>query len=383
MKPYLATDLKVLNRQSVYRLMEKKEVISRSEIARITNISMPTVMKIAAYFLEKGIVSEAGDGVTAIGRKPQMLRFEQSAYYSVGIEYEGDYLRAGMVDLRGRIQRVFQERVVGRFQEVVNDQLFSLVEKVISQSGVPHSRIAGVGMGVPAIVDVDRVTVSAAPTVGILEDVDCKPILAGLSQRLGLPLYLENDTNAAALGEYAISGQAAATDLLYVSLGTGLGAGLIIQGKLCRGHQNFGGEIGFMVFDRNFETDPARRGWLEDKIGLQTLCARYPFLKQIVEEGDDVQRHQKELCALADEVGGYLALAITNINSLLDLDTVVLGGYTTRLLGNLLTDAVNRYLGRLSSCHLVCKQQLCPEPSIVGAALLAMEQKLQDLFSEG
>ena len=116
MKPYLATDLKVLNRQSVYRLMEKKEVISRSEIARITNISMPTVMKIAAYFLEKGIVSEAGDGVTAIGRKPQMLRFEPSAYYSVGIEYEGDYLRAGMVDLRGRIQRVFQERVVGRFQ---------------------------------------------------------------------------------------------------------------------------------------------------------------------------------------------------------------------------------------------------------------------------
>lgn len=231
MKPYLATDLKMMNRQNVYRLLEQKNELSRAEISRITNISMPTVMKIVAHFLETGIVTEAGDGVTAMGRKPQMLRFEPSAYYSVGVEYEGDYLRAGMVDLRGGIALVLQERVMGRFREVMTHQLLSLVEKVIAQSGVERSRIAGVGMGVPAIVDVEKVTVSAAPAVGILEDIDCKPILAGLSERLELPMYLENDTNAAALGEYATGLHDAGTDLLYVSLGTGLGAGLIVPGQ--------------------------------------------------------------------------------------------------------------------------------------------------------
>lgn len=383
MKPYLATDLKMLNRQSVYRLLEKKDELSRAEIARITKISIPTVMKIVAHFLETGIVSEAGDGVTAMGRKPQMLRFEPSAYYSVGVEYEGDYLRAGMVDLRGGIDFVLQERVIGQFQEVVNHQLLSLVEKVISQSDVERARIAGIGMGVPAVVDVERVTVSAAPMVGILEDIDCKPILEGLSEQLKLPMYLENDTNAAALGEYAIGLHDATTDLLYVSLGSGLGAGLIVQGKLCRGRQNFGGEIGFMVFDRSFETNPARRGWLEDHVSLQTICAKYPFFALLMEGKARAEDGEDDLLKLADEIGGYLALAITNINCLLDLDTVVLGGYTARLLGSRLTDAVNRYLARLSSCHLTCKQQLCEEPSIAGAALLATEQKLRDLFSEG
>ena len=218
MKPYLATDLKMMNRQNVYRLLEQKNELSRAEISRITNISMPTVMKIVAHFLETGIVTEAGDGVTAMGRKPQMLRFEPSAYYSVGVEYEGDYLRAGMVDLRGGIALVLQERVMGRFREVMTHQLLSLVEKVIAQSGVERSRIAGVGMGVPAIVDVEKVTVSAAPAVGILEDIDCKPILAGLSERLKLPMYLENDTNAAALGEYAL----AASSAPVISLSEGL-----------------------------------------------------------------------------------------------------------------------------------------------------------------
>lgn len=383
MKPYLATDLKMLNRQSVYRLLEKKDELSRAEIARITKISIPTVMKIVAHFLETGIVSEAGDGVTAMGRKPQMLRFEPFAYYSVGVEYEGDYLRAGMVDLRGGIDFVLQERVIGQFQEVVNHQLLSLVEKVIAQSDVERARIAGIGMGVPAVVDVERVTVSAAPMVGILEDIDCKPILEGLSEQLKLPMYLENDTNAAALGEYAIGLHDATTDLLYVSLGSGLGAGLIVQGKLCRGRQNFGGEIGFMVFDRSFETNPARRGWLEDHVSLQTICAKYPFFALLMEGKARAEDGEDDLLKLADEIGGYLALAITNINCLLDLDTVVLGGYTARLLGSRLTDAVNRYLARLSSCHLTCKQQLCEEPSIAGAALLATEQKLRDLFSEG
>lgn len=383
MKPYLATDLKMMNRQNVYRLLEQKNELSRAEISRITNISMPTVMKIVAHFLETGIVTEAGDGVTAMGRKPQMLRFEPSAYYSVGVEYEGDYLRAGMVDLRGGIALVLQERVMGRFREVMTHQLLSLVEKVIAQSGVERSRIAGVGMGVPAIVDVEKVTVSAAPAVGILEDIDCKPILAGLSERLKLPMYLENDTNAAALGEYATGLHDAGTDLLYVSLGTGLGAGLIVQSRLCRGRQNFGGEIGFMVFDRDFETDPARRGWLENRVSLQTLCGKYPFFARLAEGKACAQEGEETLRALTDEVGGYLALAIANINCLLDLDTVVLGGYTARLLGERLTDAVNRYLARLSSCHLVCKPQLCTEPSIAGAALLATEQKLQALFSDG
>lgn len=383
MKSYLASDLKALNRQSVYKLFERHEELSRAQIARLTKISMPTVMKTISYFLDNGLVAEIGNGVSAMGRKPQMLQLKPTAYHSIGVDYEGTYLKAGLIDLRGGISYVLREETEGPFLSVMERQLPAMIERLICESGIDRATIAGMGLGVPAIVDVDKLIVSAAPTVGILNHINCKPILDSLSAGLQLPIYLENDANAAALGEYFLGMHDVSSDLLYISLGTGIGAGLIVRGNLCRGRQNFGGEIGFMVFEKDYITNPLSKGWLEERVSLQTLCHKYPFLKQFINDNLTGDVHGRELQELSDELAGYLALAISNVNCLLDLEIVVIGGYTIHLLGDRLVDAVNRYLARLSSCRLQCKKQHSTESSIVGSALLASKQKLQELFKAG
>ncbi|HHW31493.1 MAG TPA: ROK family protein [Clostridiaceae bacterium] len=382
MKSYNASDLKDLNREIVYRLLEKKKEIFRAEIARLTGISTPTVLKIISYFLELGLVSEEGECKPSLGRKPQMLRFNADARFSIGVEYEGDFLKVGIVNLEGDLKTSKQKRVSGHFTEVMQKECIPLIKGIVDSSGISWEKIMGVGIGVPAIVDIKNNIVSAAPLVGILHDVDCKPILQELKNQLGLDAFIENDANAGALGEFTIRKLTDASDLVYISLGTGLGAGVVLQGKLRRGVWNSSGEIGYMVYDKNFITSTERSGWLESQVNAHALTKRWPFFSQLF-EGESWKKFEttSDFHLLIDHVAGNLALCIANIYSILDVDVVVLGGISVKLLGPLLIESINRYLSRLNSRNITCQLQKSPEPSVVGAATIAIKEKLKEIFS--
>src|SRR5690554_2751209 len=100
MKPFIASDLKDMNRKTVYYLLAEVGEISKAEIGRRTGISPPTVMKITDFFLKIGLVSEAGEGDSALGRKPQLLRFNADTAYSIGIEYDGQQISIGIINLQ-------------------------------------------------------------------------------------------------------------------------------------------------------------------------------------------------------------------------------------------------------------------------------------------
>jgi predicted NBD/HSP70 family sugar kinase len=382
LKSYISSDLKELNRETVYNVLKSEGEISRAEIVRRTKISPPTVLKIVSYFLEAGFISEAGEGQSSLGRKPQLLLFNPEARFSIGVEYEGDFIKAGIVDLSGNVKASRQKRVYGQFDEVINKELHILIHDLIKDTNIPMKRILGIGIGIPAIVDRDKNVVSAAPLVGILQDVDCNPILRKLSDEFGLDVYIENDVNAAAIGEFIARKMSKTSDLIYISLGTGLGAGVILHGKLRRGITNSCGEIAYAVFDKDFVTSTDRSGWLEGCINVNALTKRWPFFKRVY-EGESFAKYENtsEYHLLIDYVAGNLALEIANMISLLDLDTVILGGTSIKLLGYPLLEAINKYLSRLCSTNVSCKLQQCVEPCIAGSAMISTRKKLKEVFS--
>ncbi len=201
---------------------------------------------------------------------------------------------------------------------------------------------ASVGVGAPGLVDVDGV-LRAAPNLGMAAGL---PIRAGLEARLGVPVQVDNDVTCAAYGEWAVGAAAGAGDVLLVALGTGIGGGLIVGGRLARGAHGYAGEIGHMVVDPNGPPCPCgQRGCWErfasgsglGRLGREAAMAGLaPGVA--ARAGGDAEAVRGEHVTAAAQAGDpgaeaildafawWLALGLANLTNVFDPDRIVLGG---------------------------------------------------------
>jgi predicted NBD/HSP70 family sugar kinase len=365
---FVASNLKEMNRRSVYTLLRAEEEISKAEIARASGISAPTVIKIIDYFKSTGFVVEAGEGSSALGRKPQLLRYEPTAAYSVGAEFDGYHLLLGLVDLSGRVGPLLRRRVAPDARTFLTSELAPAVRDLIAEAGIAPGRVTGLGLGLPGVVGPSPRTLSFAPFVGVDAPLDLSPFLDKLEAELGLPIAVENDANAAALGEYAARGLGEEGDLLYIELGRGLGAGLIMDGRLRKGPRAFAGELGYIVLDPAHSTSTGRPGWLETRMDLSDLWT---------EVSRDGEPTEQSLCRTA----ALLALALTNICVAVDVDLVVVGSAGLTSFVPKLVTALKAELARLSALEVRCEAPLAREPGVAGAAALAAGRWLDGIFA--
>lgn len=378
MRPYVPAHLKDMNRKTVYKLISSVGEISKAEISRQTGISSPTVIKIVNFLIENGFMTEAGEGDSALGRKPQILKFNPDAAFSIGVQLEGDFLRLGIVNLEGKIKILKQMHVTPDLDQIITKELNSHIEDIINESNIPKNKILGVGIGIPGVLDADKYIIEFAPLIGINAVRKCSDIFDNFSKTVNLPVIIENDVNAAAIGEYVTRKLTPEQDLIYISLGTGLGAGIILNGKLRRGKRNLSGEIGYMVFDKNFETSKTKAGWMESLINLQALSEKWNFYPSTGIESISAD----ELVLMTDHVAYNLALCIANFSMQIDVDLVVIGGITAEILGSPLIKAVQKYVSRLCLVDTDVQFQGCQEPGVVGTASIVTEIKLSELLSD-
>lgn len=378
MRAFVAAHLKDMNRKTVYKLISSIKEISKAEISRQTGISSPTVIKIANFFLENGFVMEAGEGDSALGRKPQILKFNPDAAFSIGVEMEGDFLRLGIVNLEGEIKAFKQMSVSPDFDKIVKQELGSSIESIIREIDIPREKVLGVGVGIPGVLDAEKYVIDFAPLINIHDLRDCRDLFDDLSKSLNLPVFIENDVNAAAIGEFVTRKLGPEQDLIYVSLGTGLGAGIILNGKLRRGKRNSAGEIGYTVFDRDFHTSKTKAGWMESLINLQALAEKWNFSPSIGVQSVPAD----ELVLMTDYVASNLALCIANLSMQIDTDRVVIGGITAEILGDPLIKAVQKYILKLCLFDTDVQFQYCQEPGVVGAASIVSDIRLDELLTD-
>ena len=375
MNTYVASHLKDMNRQIVYNLIETLGTTSKADLSKRTGISSPTIIKVINYLISKNLVLEIGEGESAIGRKPQLLTLNRNFMYNVAFLIEGDHLTMGVVNIVGEV--IFHKSLCVEpdicilLDRITNEFL----EPLLKEAGVPMKKLAGLGIALPCIYDSTTRCVSSSPLIGVDGILFIGDRLDQLAQKYNVHVQVENDVNAQVLGEYRMTEASPNADLIFISVGTGLGAGIILDGKLRYGPNNMCGEIGSFVFQNN-EIEAAKGGWLESQISSRVLEERFNL------SFDLNQTNSSASSAAIDYLAPPLALCINNIATLLDCHSIVLGGIIADALGLQLIERVQQELRRFSRFEFTLKRPSSPDVGLIGISSLITTKKISTLLTE-
>jgi glucokinase-like ROK family protein len=310
------------NKALVLQYIIEKEPISRADIAQSTGLHKATVSSLVNELLEEELIFESGPGESSGGRRPVILHFNKTAGYAIGIDIGVNYVLCVLTDLSGKIMTE-KNQVVKR---TPYPSIMSIVQGMVEsiKEEMPESRygIVGIGVGVPGIVNKEG-TVLLAPNLG-WTNIQLKK---DLEELFLVPVMIENEANAGAIGEQQFGAGQDLENVIYVSAGIGIGVGIILNKELYQGKNGFSGEMGHMVIDLNgkpcscgskgcWEAYASEHALLElageDTASLESL------IEQAAKSDDTALGHFRE-------IGGYLGFGINNIINTFNPDQVIIG----------------------------------------------------------
>ncbi|HHY46586.1 MAG TPA: ROK family transcriptional regulator [Firmicutes bacterium] len=376
---------RIQNRRAMLELIEREGSISRVALADFLGLSQPTVSEVVAELVKAGLVLEVGLGSSRGGRRPVMLKFNDEVGYVVAIDLGGTQSRLALFTLGGRqVARDYgvlpRAETPAKTVRLLGDQVRSL----ISKSAVPYDRVYSVGVAVPGVADPATGEVKLAPALGWQE----APVGSYLSEELGLPVYIDNDVNAAALAELRFGAGRSIPTFVYVWIGTGVGAGLVIDGRLHRGFGNFAGEIGYLVVDTPSPLEGQEGfGQLERRVALSRIVER------MVAEGvasPPASEHEYRLAfegllaqaehleepatSILNELIETLSRALVNVMLVVAPNVIFLGGPIGSFAERLIPLLEQRMHGLSPIVPVLRVSGLAEEAGLIGAAALASTQ---------
>ncbi len=320
------------NLRLVLDALRSRRPVSRADLAIHTELSKPTVGGALRAFLEAGLAREYGRTTGRRGPSASLYDLVADAVLAVGVDVGARYIRFVLADLDGT--RVEEKSLP--LPRPTAKAVLGCLSEIGSRLGPRASRIAAAVVGTPGVIDPVSGRIGSAPNIsgwdGLLAEVV-------LSEALGLPVVVENDVNLACLGEQAAGAGAGVDSFAYLNIGTGLGAGIVLHGRLHRGARGAAGEVGFLPVGPN-PFDPAARahgGPMETRLSSQglaetafrlaaesNLAVPQPFDVQAL--FDAARRGNALGRAVVTEAARGIAVCIAGLTAVLDLDLVLLGG---------------------------------------------------------
>src|SRR3954452_5307283 len=244
--------LKDLNERAVLEAIRAGAPISRAEISRRARISKPTVSIALQSLLHAGLVREATAGPEGRSYGAVFCEPVPEAALVLGVDIGARFLRGALCDLRGEVRARQDVELDGADAAVVLDAIVRVHDGLVAFSGLPADRIDSVVAGVPGVVE----DATGRVRLGNVPGLEGMAVGAELERRLGVPIVVDNDVNLAALGEHAHGLGRGVDDFAFVSVGTGLGAGLVLRGELHRGRHGVAGELDFARAGDDQDLDP-------------------------------------------------------------------------------------------------------------------------------
>jgi len=337
-------DLKLiqeLNRSIILKTIRHYGPISRSEIAKRNKISPTTVTAAVRKLLKQELVCEDSMGVSSGGRKPILVRFSPESRFIIGVAITNSSIKIAKINLEAKVrkQKIFP------IYTLVGKSFVDYLLKSIGQFLVEYSDLTkciGISIISPGIINVD---------IGIIyENTKLKlkniPLKEMVEKRFKLKTWLENDANAIALAEKQFGAYRKFKNLVYVTIGDGVGAGIIVNGSIVRGCSGGTGEFGHTSIDRNGRyCDCGNRGCLENYINWPAIYSK--VLSSVVQgkhtmmlelaKGDinrvtpsifryALKKDDKLAKEIMEDASGYLATGIVNLINLLNPDIIIFGG---------------------------------------------------------
>jgi predicted NBD/HSP70 family sugar kinase len=315
--------LKDLNERTVLETIRAEAPISRAEISRRAGISKPTVSLALDALVNAGLVREAPP---LPGRPTYGARFFEDvpeAGVVLGFDLGARFLRAALADLRGIVRARHDVELRAADADAVLESLPGLVATLVRAAGLEGVPLEGAAIGVPGAVDADGAIHLVENVAGLGE----RRFSAAAEGQLGMPVLTYNDINLAALGEHRHGAARGIDDFAFVSIGTGLGAGLVLGGTLHAGRNGAAGELDFVSAGRGDEIDPsaAALSAFAERIaaGRRTSLAppfAGPEIFAAAAAGDAVAHE------VVAEEARRIGLHIVPLAAVVDVRLVVLGG---------------------------------------------------------
>jgi glucokinase-like ROK family protein len=344
--------LRRLNRLRVIHALRDEGQISRAEIARRTGLSRSTVSSLVADLQADGLVVERPEPGSAHGaqggRPPILLSFDASAGAAVGIDFGHSHLRVAVSDLASTI---LAERKLPLDTDHDAQQGLELAAEMVADAladaGVQRTQVIGAGMGLPGPIEQSEGTVGSS---AILPGWIGMTAATEMRRRLDIPVMVDNDANLGALAEAAFGAGQDAGDLIYLKVSSGIGAGLILNGRLYRGSAGLAGELGHVLVDPDgIVCRCGNRGCLETVAAtgaLVDLLRRSHGEDLTVEAMLEAARGGDLGCRrVIHDAGRALGQVVATLLNVLNPELLVVGGDLAGA-GDLLLDGVRESVGR-------------------------------------
>jgi predicted NBD/HSP70 family sugar kinase len=321
--------VRALNRRLLLRLLREGGPTSRTDLADLSGLSNGAITRIVGELIDEGFLVERSIGASTGGRRPVLLDLDTSVRVVAGLKLMDDAILAVLVDIKGAVIANSRVPLRSHDTDAVLDRAATAVEDLLAKIGTSRDRLGGIGLCMPGSIDWRAGVCKLSPFFGWID----VPVAKLLHDRTGVPVSVDNDVNALAVAESLFGPSRQVRDFAVVTLGRGVGAGLVHSGRVYRGSSGGAGEFGHIVSQLGGRAcECGKAGCLEAYVGEHALLSRVRelgsgYANVSVDEFVALARGgDAEAGAIYTDVTQRLGVAIANLINLFDPELVVLGG---------------------------------------------------------
>ncbi|MGF7058188.1 ROK family transcriptional regulator [Brassicibacter mesophilus] len=387
--------IKQINTSTILQIIRNNEPISRADISKITGLNRATVSNNVGNLIDMNIIREIGIGESSGGRKPVLLELNPKAFYVIGVDMGTTKVSTALIDIEGEIVK----KVVNPFNTNSSyaDVLKTIKESILSampENEEDIERIIGIGMGIHGLVNHDKGISIYAPAFN-WHDIDFKEYFEG---EFSVPVIVDNDVRVMALAEKWFGSAKQASNFVCLNIGTGIGAGMFLNGELYRGSSFGAGEIGHInVMNRGPKCNCGNYGCLEvaasgiaivdrfiEKIKYGEKSIAVDFVNGKLDEIDGAVIYHAALegdklaVEVLNETGKYIGLGVAVIVNLLNPEMILIGGGVSNA-GKFLFDPIKETVLHKAMSHNARNTFIGPTGlgencGLIGAATLVLRE---------
>ncbi|MBI9049842.1 MAG: ROK family transcriptional regulator [Anaerolineaceae bacterium] len=385
----------------VIRALRKTRNVSRTDIAEITGWSKAKTSQAVNSLVEKGYLVDVEEGASQGGRKPRILRFNRDMGYIMGVDLGATSIDIALADIDGNVlQRICEPADVRNKPEDVLGRCCTLINELVQLQGCQVAEVLGIGVGVSGPVDFHRGVLVAPPLMPHWENFDIRSFF-----QQTLPnayVIVDNDVNVMALGEQRYGDAIGLDHFLFVKIGTGIGSGIISNGKIHRGANGCAGDIGHICVDKQGPIcHCGNRGCLEAMAAGPAIVqnaleavkhGESPFMRHIMEINDDILTPEQvsAACREGDEAalriirnsGQMIGDVLAGLVNFFNPSQIFIGGGISNFGNHLLVSIRRAVLHRslpLATTHLQINfSKTGSDAGIRGVIALALEYLFVD-----
>jgi predicted NBD/HSP70 family sugar kinase len=378
--------IRAINEQVVLDHIRRSGPVSRTELARLSGLSKPTVFAALSTIERAGLVHATGQRTGVPGPAAILYDVRPEAGFILGLDVGHEFLRGAVADLAGTVRSRLSVRTKAMGAMARVQGLADLATKLLGEAGISASQLAQTVLGSPGVYDPKR---EALTLTGRISGWDSPAVLAALRDEFGAELMIENDVDAAALAEREHGHGRDVESFAFVSVGTGIGMGLVIDGKLRHGFHGVAGEIAYLPFTEGSgsdDRDARKRGSFD---ASATAAAVVRAARRAGVRGASSAEKVFAAAARGDSVAAEIvaeqallvAKAVCTVITVVDPEVIVLGGGIGQAPGFL--DAVVDRLRRLAPVMPEVKMSVLGADTVVAGCIAAgLDRAWQHLVAQ-